>query len=58
MSDNKKYTTKIALRISMDAFEEDDVIEIISDLFSPGEFCGVTIESCEVGSVQENDERR
>lgn len=53
--ESKQYTAKVALRISVEAFEEDDVIDIISDLFSPGELCGVTVESCEVGSIQENE---
>lgn len=55
MKENKQYTAKVALRITADAFEEDDVIEIISDLFSPGDFYGITIESCEVGSIQDNE---
>lgn len=58
MNDNRKYTTKVSLRISMDAYEEDDVIDVISDLFAPGEMMdGITIETCEIGSIQE-DERR
>lgn len=39
----------------MDAYEEDDAVEIISDMFSPGEFYGVTIEKCELGSLEEDD---
>ena len=55
MNGNKRYTSKIALRVTMDAYEEDDAIEILSELFSPGEFYGVTIEKCEVGSVEKDD---
>lgn len=55
MNGNKRYTSKITLRVSMDAYEEDDAVEIISDMFSPGEFYGVTIEKCELGSLEEDD---
>lgn len=52
----KKYTSKISLRVSMDAYEEDDAIDILSDLFSPGDFYGVEVEKCEIGSIEESDE--
>lgn len=55
MNGNKRYTSKIALRVTMDAYEEDDAIEILSDLFSPGDFYGVTIEKCELISVEQDD---
>lgn len=55
MNGNKRYTSKISLRVNMDAYEEDDAIEILSDLFSPGDFYGVTIEKCELISVEQDD---
>lgn len=58
MNGNKRYTSKITMRVSMDAYEEDDALDVLSDLFSPGEFCGVTIERCEVSSIEEDDRGR
>lgn len=55
MSNNKRYTAKIALRATVEAYEEDDVIDIISDILSPGDFYGLTIEACEIGSIQEDE---
>lgn len=55
MNDNKRYTAKITLRVSMDAYEEDDAVDVISDLFSPGEFCGLEIEKCDINSIDKDD---
>ena len=55
MTSNKEYTSKITLRVKVDAFEEDDAVDALSDLFSPGELCGVIIEKCEINSIEENE---
>ena len=57
MDGRRKYTAKIMLRVSMEAYEEDDAVEIISDLLSPGEFYGVTIDQCELSSIEEGERK-
>ena len=41
----------------MEAYEEDDAVEIISDLLAPGEFYGVTIDQCELSSIEEGERK-
>jgi hypothetical protein len=51
-----KYAAKLTLRITAEAYDEEDLLDLLSDVFSPGDQNGLTIEKCEVGYVERDDD--
>ena len=51
-----KYTAKLSIRISAEAYDEEDLLDLLSDVFAPGEQNGLTVENCEIGYVERSDE--
>ena len=49
----KTYTVELVIKAEVEAFDESDAKEIVSDIFGPGDDCGVKIISTNLRQIQE-----
>ena len=50
-----KYSAKLNLRVTAEAFDEEDLLDLLSDVFAPGEQNGLVVEKCEVLCVDREE---